>query len=200
MSLLPHIPHYTGGSNACAAAQPLFCHISEVKSLFGIYYGTRNQKCVHEFFGITTKRICLQTPGLATPAPVQLPTAPRSPSAAQRLHHLQAAEIRESMSILYLIKLVTSMLSPGFPSSAGSYKKWVKINVLPSSSGILISYLSCQHIKFYNFGKLLLLRFLSLCLTTSRLRDSRFNNLHVKWSCFGDLLCQSMPFYNFSFL
>ena len=28
MSLLPHIPHYTGGSNACAAAQPLFCHIS----------------------------------------------------------------------------------------------------------------------------------------------------------------------------
>ena len=132
--------------------QPLnrcFVTYQEVKSLFGIYYGTRNQKCVHEFFGITTKRICLQTPGLTTPAPVQLPTAPRSPSAPPRLHHLQAAEIRDSMSILYLIKLVTSRLSPGFPSSAGSYRKWVKINVLPSSSVILISYLSCQHIKFY---------------------------------------------------
>ena len=30
MLLLPHIPHYTGGSNACAAAHPLFCHISRV--------------------------------------------------------------------------------------------------------------------------------------------------------------------------
>ena len=108
-------------------------------------------------FGITTKRICLQTPGLTTPAPVQLPAAPQSPSAAQRLHHLQSAEIRESMSILYLIKLVTSRLSPGsppsgspwFPSSAGSYTKCVKTNNIPSASGILISYFSCQHINFY---------------------------------------------------
>ena len=107
--------------------------------------------------GITTKRICLQTPGLTTPAPVQLPTAPRSPSAAQRLHHLQAAEIRDSMSILYLIKLVTSRLSSGsplswspwFPSSAGSYMKWVLTNKIPCASGILISYFSCQHINFY---------------------------------------------------
>ena len=132
--------------------QPLnrcFVTYQEVKSLFSMYYGTRNQKCVHELFGVTTKRICLRTAGWTTRAPVQLPAAPQSPSAAQRLHHLQAAEIRESMSILYLIKLVTSMLSPGFPSSAGSYKKWVKINVIPSSSGILSSYLSCQHIKFY---------------------------------------------------
>ena len=109
------------------------------------------------FFGITTKRICLQTPGWSTLPPVQLPTAPRSPSAVQRLHHLQAAEIRDSMSILYLIKLVTSRLSPGsppsgspwFPSSAGSYTKCVKTNNIPSASGILISYFSCQHIKFY---------------------------------------------------
>ena len=108
-------------------------------------------------FGITTRRICLQTAGWTTLAPVQLPTAPRSPSAAQRLHHLQAAEIRESMSILYLIKLVTSRLSSGsppcwspwFPSSAGSYMKWVLTNYIPCASGILISYLSCQHIKFY---------------------------------------------------
>ena len=108
-------------------------------------------------FGITTRRICLQTAGWTTLAPVQLPTAPRSPSAAQRLHRLQSAEIRESMSILYLIKLVTSRLSPGsslcwspwFPSAAGSYMKWVKTNVIPCSSGILISCLSCQHIKFY---------------------------------------------------
>ena len=140
--------------------QPLnrcFVTYQEVKSLLSIWYGTRNQKCVHELFGITTKRICLRTAGWTTRAPVQLPAAPQSPSAAQRLHHLQSAEIRESMSILYLIKLVTSRLSSGsplfwspwFPSSAGSYMKWVKTNVIPSSSGILISCLSCQHIKFY---------------------------------------------------
>ena len=108
-------------------------------------------------FGITTRRICLQTPGWSTLAPVQLPTAPRSPSAAQRLHHLRSAEIRESMSILYLIKLVTSRLSPGsppcwspwFPPSAGSYMKWVLTNKIPCASVILISYFSCQHINFY---------------------------------------------------
>ena len=125
-----------------------FVTYQEVKSLFGIYYGTRNQKCVHEFFGITTKRICLRTPGWTTHAPVQLPTAPRSPSAPPRLHHLQSAESRESMSILYLIKLVTSRLSPGspprwspwFPPSAGSYMKWVLTNKIPCANGILISY------------------------------------------------------------
>ena len=110
-----------------------------------------------DFFVITTKRICLRTLGLTTLAPVQLPTAPRSPSAAQRLHRLQSAEIRESMSILYLIKLVTSRLSPGsppcwspwFPPSAGSYMKWVLTNKIPCASGILMSYFSCQHINFY---------------------------------------------------
>ena len=108
-------------------------------------------------FGITTRRICLQTAGWTTLAPVQLPTAPRSPSAPPRLHHLQSAEIRESMSILYLIKLVTSRLSPGsppcwspwVPPSAGSYMKWVLTNKIPCASGILMSYFSCQHINFY---------------------------------------------------
>ena len=118
-------------------------------------------------FGITTRRICLQTAGWTTLAPVQLPTVPRSPSAAQRLHHLQAAEIRDSMSILYLIKLVTSRLSPGsppsgspwFPSSAGSYTKCVKTNDIPSASGILISYFSCQpyliFVIFFTLAKVL---------------------------------------------
>ena len=109
------------------------------------------------FFGITTKRICLRTPGWTTHAPVQLPTVPRSPSAPPRLHHLQSAENRESMSILYLIKLVTSRLSPGSPPcwsprsppSAGSYMKWVLTNKIPCASGILMSYFSCQHINFY---------------------------------------------------
>ena len=51
MSLLPHIPHYTGGSNACAAAQPLFCHISGGKvTVWYILWHTQPEVCPWVFW------------------------------------------------------------------------------------------------------------------------------------------------------
>ena len=150
-----HSSLHRGVERLCSRSTAVLSHIGGKVTVKYIIWHTQPEVCPW-MFGITTRRICLQTAGWTTLAPVQLPTAPRSPSAAQRLHHLQSAEIRESMSILYLIKLVTSRLSSGsplswspwFPSSAGSYMKWVKTNVIPCSSGILMSCLSCQHIKF----------------------------------------------------